>query len=504
MKRILLASALALATASIAEAAPVSVLLHPNGALVRAEDQITPENGLVLRLSLPASAETSTLDISVPDVTIASLRFEDAATPESAAVAALRREWDATRAALLEKDNALADLEARRAYWRNPPLRLSDAAPLENLDALMRKHLDALAKEGFDLIQSREALQKQADLLLLRLRQTGGEQPHTRQAILTLAEPATRPVTVRYAYMLQDAGWRPLYRLEARPADNAVAITMEAEMWQRSGEDWKDTPLTLSTADPRQGMSPPRLNDWIIQPQPGASKFSPRVAASMATPAPMATQSDQMVMKENAVVYLDSASFEAWDLGRRSLPAGATQRLALSADTLKADFTYLLRPSRSETAYLDARLEIRNVRHFPVGQATFLVDGSTVGQGSFALAGDDDHIAFGQDPQVSAIMKNNSQQAGRQGIIDRKQTYAWDWLITVINKHNRPVDVRLEEPEPQSRDNEIVLSVKSSPAPTVEDHVLIWKLNVPAGQSVEVKHGVSFTAPPDMTVWNGR
>ena len=63
----------------------------------------------------------------------------------------------------------------------------------------------------------------------------------------------------------------------------------------------------------------------------------------------------------------------------------------------------------------------------------------SVGKAPFSLSGDDSRIYFGRDPQVTAVMKRNSQQSGKQGIIDRKQTYTWDWDITVFNKHSRPV-----------------------------------------------------------------
>lgn len=127
-----------------------------------------------------------------------------------------------------------------------------------------------------------------------------------------------------------------------------------------------------------------------------------------------------------------------------------------------------------------------------------------MGKAPFSLSGDDSRIYFGRDPQVTAVMKRNSQQSGKQGIIDRKQTYTWDWDITVFNKHSRPVAVRVEEPAPQSLDEQIAVTVTSAPEAVTEDHTLIWTLDVPAGKSKTIQHKVSLAAPTDMNVWEGR
>ena len=491
-----------------APAAPTAVLLHPGGALVQEEADVAPDKDGALRLILPPSADPQSLDMTVPGHAVAVLRFEETAAPEGSAVAELRAQLDEARRALLDVDNALADLEARRDYWRRPPVQFADSAPLAGLDELMRQRLQSFGREEADLNRRAEDLNKRIELLTRQIELTGGDAAFTRQAVVELAEPVNGPVTVRYAYSLDNAGWRPVYRLEARPGEDRVDLNLEAELWQRSGEDWTGVPLALSTADPRQGMIPPRLSEWLIRPRPAAPQPAARSANQMllsaAPEAAMMADMSSAAGKASAPLYLDGASFESWDLGPRDVPAGPSLRLPLERDTLKAEFSYLLRPSRGEGAYLSAKLDMPELRHYPGGEALFLVDGVSVGKAPFSLSGDDSRIYFGRDPQVTAVMKRNSQQSGKQGIIDRKQTYTWDWDITVFNKHSRPVAVRVEEPAPQSLDEQIAVTVTSAPEAVTEDHTLIWTLDVPAGKSKTIQHKVSLAAPTDMNVWEGR
>ena len=184
-------------------------------------------------------------------------------------------------------------------------------------------------------------------------------------------------------------------------------------------------------------------------------------------------------------------------------------RLPLHREELKATFSYVARPSRTRDAYLAARLDLPAMKHFPAGDAIFLVDGVLAGNSTFSLDTDeggfaDNSIYFGRDPLVTAELKTASQQSGREGFIDRKRTYTWDWTMTITNRHRRPVGVRVEEPAPQSRDKQIILEMHSAPEARREDNTLYWEVTVPEGKSVNISHKVQLSAPADMQVWEGR
>ena len=100
-------------------------------------------------------------------------------------------------------------------------------------------------------------------------------------------------------------------------------------------------------------------------------------------------------------------------------------------------------------------------------------------------------------------MKRNSQQSGKQGIIDRKQTYTWELGHHRVQQAQPPCHGARGEPAPQSLDEQIAVTVTSAPEAVTEDHTLIWTLDVPAGKSKTIQHKVSLAAPTDMTVWEG-
>lgn len=509
----LLAACCAGLAASSAFAVPVSVLLHPGGALIHEELSLKPDkDGQTLRFLLPADADTQSLDVTAGGYNITSLSFRDALAPDMEPELSLKRELEEVRGRIRALELVGEDAEAYRAFWRQPPVNLASPTELPALADLMARRL-----AGFDDgSAAREAklrtLRDREKLLAQRLEETGGT-GFAKEAVLTLDKRPSGPVDIRFVYNTANAGWRPLYRLEARPDDGVVELRLDAEIWQRGGRDWKGVKLQLATADPRQNMTPPALPAWIARPRPAQPMPIARSADSgmVMNSAPMAAEmaESSSFAKAAAPRYMDGASYEAWDLGARDVAAGPSLRLPLYREDLKASFSYVARPSRTRDAYLAARLDLPAMKHFPAGDALFLVDGVLAGNSSFSLdAGDggfaSNSIYFGRDPLVTAEMKTASQQSGREGFIDRKRTYTWDWTMTIANRHKRPVDVRVEEPAPQSRDKQIGLEIHSSPEAKREDNTLYWELNVPEGKSVIISHKVQLSAPADMQVWEGR
>jgi len=66
--------------------------------------------------------------------------------------------------------------------------------------------------------------------------------------------------TIRLNYLVSNASWRPQYKFRTSGKDkDAIAVEYQAAVEQKTGEDWGNTRLTLSTAQPLLNASPPDL-----------------------------------------------------------------------------------------------------------------------------------------------------------------------------------------------------------------------------------------------------
>ncbi|GAA0640067.1 mucoidy inhibitor MuiA family protein [Streptomyces thermocarboxydovorans] len=76
---------------------------------------------------------------------------------------------------------------------------------------------------------------------------------------LTVDAAAAGPARLKVRHLTPCALWRPAYR--AALDGDSLTLDTEAVVWQRTGEDWADVRLTLSTARSARSTEPPRLGE---------------------------------------------------------------------------------------------------------------------------------------------------------------------------------------------------------------------------------------------------
>lgn len=76
---------------------------------------------------------------------------------------------------------------------------------------------------------------------------------------LTVESEVAGPVALRLSHLIPCALWRPAYR--AVLDEGCLTLETDAMVWQRTGEDWQDVQLTLSTARSALATDPPRLDE---------------------------------------------------------------------------------------------------------------------------------------------------------------------------------------------------------------------------------------------------
>ncbi|MEV8595950.1 mucoidy inhibitor MuiA family protein [Streptomyces sp. NPDC052012] len=76
---------------------------------------------------------------------------------------------------------------------------------------------------------------------------------------LTVDAADAGPARLRLSHLTSCALWRPAYR--AVLDGDSLSLDTEAVVWQRTGEDWSDVRLTLSTARSARATEPPRLGE---------------------------------------------------------------------------------------------------------------------------------------------------------------------------------------------------------------------------------------------------
>ncbi len=484
-------------------ASPSEALIFPDSARVWEERSLPVKSSpgrSHVQISLPARADPQTLLIRPvePDsISISEVQWTRSEPQETERVKELRRKIKDLQDLKKELNARIKAQEARIAFWE---ARKDHAQELRHMEELSLKIFDSLSQAHTELADTEQSLEEasgQLKELQSRLEEMTGPESRAWLVLVGLdisAEAATAKMA--FNYILRGCGWEPAYRIEALPHEGSVAFTWEARVWQSSGQDWKGTRIALATLRPHKVLDPPALPDWIVRPAPHMGLPGPRDARM----AVMEAAPDMAPVEERRDL------FSVWDLGEQNLAAGDRPRLWIQEQEWDAEFVRLLRPSRSNRAFLKASLDLEQVQNIPAGEAMYFHAGAMLGRQVFEFTGTEKTIYFGEDLFVTAQLVTRARGSGARGIIRERQTYFWDFLITAANQHDYPLRVRLEEPRPMLRDERIEAFFKLDPEPAEEtESMFIWELDLEPGQKREVAMEIELRAPGDMDIdWGWR
>lgn len=98
-----------------------------------------------------------------------------------------------------------------------------------------------------------------------QLQQPVSKQIYSSVSILITLETALpTDCELEITYLVSQVNWTPFYDLRNTSTGKQINLTCLAEIRQKTGEDWKDVNLIISTAKPTLAMQAPKLEPWYI------------------------------------------------------------------------------------------------------------------------------------------------------------------------------------------------------------------------------------------------
>lgn len=437
-----------------------------------------------------------------------------------------REGWQTTIDALTAKSDMI------KRFAQSSPEKLSaEAKPLDigQWNSAFDTVGAALAKVGDELraarTRARDIDEEIKAVEASRPRQQA--KPPMRDIAIALDAAGATKAKFSVSYRVSGASWRPAYdaKLDTGGAGRkpALELVRRAQIYQRTGEDWSDVTLAVSTTRALRGAQAPE-----VQPERIAFWEPPvPLAAGAARPAPMAksVQMDAVRSGQESVapaapppvVAAEQQSVlqaDAWQAnfvvpGRISVPAdGATKNFALGAKRYEPSLVIKTSPALDPTAYLEAHLE--NAEDAPLlpGPVSVQRDGAFVGQGALAAVapGDGFDLGFGADDRVTVSRapvkrKENEPTWYNQTKIDQR-----DYKTTIRNLHDFPIKAVVVDRIPFSENSAIAVEQMAQTTPPSEKQVgdkrgvMSWTFDLKPQEQKEIRIAWRMKWPADRDV----
>ncbi len=327
----------------------------------------------------------------------------------------------------------------------------------------------------------------------------------------------------KVTYRVAGARWLAVYDAQLDTVANGpvakVNLVRRASVTQRTGEDWSDVELTLSTARVAGGATVPDVRTQALGLRDPAVVFEldqrrqRQAAPSAARPAPPSLAAEPIQQMEaakateqeaSAAATAFSASFMA--PGRVSISRDGSQRtLRLSSHVIDAPLLAKIAPALETRAYLSTNLTWSDDVPLLPGEVSLTRDGMFVGKARIeAVApGDQFDLGFGADDRIKVerlpVRRRDNDPSGWSA--SRNQISDHRTIIT--NLHRRPMRISLTDRIPVSENSAITIEpLATNTVPTekiVQERrgVMGWTHDYAPSEKREVRLGWRLRWPAD-------
>lgn len=326
------------------------------------------------------------------------------------------------------------------------------------------------------------------------------------EIIVTVSADQSATGRVNVSYLVNSAGWTPLYDLRSNNDGKTIDLTYKAQVYQNTGIDWEETPLNLSTNNPYENKTKPELNPWYLDyfaniPPPVQRDKQVKKAENTADEdqyysGRFNSETTQSLNEVNAPA-LDAASFVstvqqlvsveyAIDLPYTIKSNGQKNMVLVKTAELKTNYLYYTVPKIDPSVYLVAQITNLDELNLIPGNATIFHDGSYLGNTYLnpATLSDTMDLSLGKTANISVkrtLMKNNVKEK----VIGDKIVKTFAYKIELKNRNQETIELIIEDQVPRSRKDEIEVEIDDLSKGNLNEinGLIKWNKKLRAGES---------------------
>lgn len=430
-----------------------------------------------------------------------------------------------TKALLLEEREFLDSIKLFSGNQISKDL-VTKIPSTQDLDNML-KFLDTKLKENYSAIRGadikiREA-SKKADALNRQLAEIAGYVKKQKRSVIVEFEVLKAgSLEMTISYLANAASWKPIYDARAAFDKGEAELMSYGIVNQKTGEEWQDVDITLSTAKPTIGGTMPEPYSWLLRPyQPVTYK---RYKTSGGVYAEKAMIAYDLSAESGGIGAVEESPVPATTVEEKGIAVnyklplratvksdGSDHKLSIISQVLKADFEYSSYQRTTDLAYLRSRVKNDPKLQLLSGDVNIFLEGDFVGSSIIAniAPGEEFDLYLGADENVKVkreLLEKKVDETLIAGIPSPTRRTKFRYKITVENYKSKKVKVQLYDSMPVSQDDRIKVKMDDiSIMPDEKDWkdkkgVYLWKLELEPKAKKEISFSFTIEHPRDMQV----
>jgi uncharacterized protein (TIGR02231 family) len=335
---------------------------------------------------------------------------------------------------------------------------------------------------------------------------------NTSEIVISLSADAATSADLEISYMVGNAGWVPQYDIRAINSRSLLQLDYKANVFQSTGEEWKNVKLKLSTANPNESGLKPELIAWYLDfYQPVVYKNFEKKA--YASPPSMArkTEADKSMEPMPASTMAEFVTTVQTSLNTEfdiSLPytvssANKPTLVDIRKYELKAEYNYSAAPKVDKDAFLLAKATGWEELSLLPGEANIFFEGTFTGKSFIDPNNIKDtlSLSLGRDKRIVVKREKQKELTSHKFIgTNQKESYAWE--ISIRNTKAEAIKISMEDQIPVSQNSQIEVTVidLAGAKYNKDKGKLSWDLNLQANETKKIVFKYEVKYPKDKLV----
>ncbi|MEO0082348.1 MAG: mucoidy inhibitor MuiA family protein [candidate division WOR-3 bacterium] len=455
-----------------------SVIVYPNQVLVVRTARVTVSGaGELVLTGLPGALDDNTVRISAPGLVVGEVQVRKGYLAEpTPAVKKLEQKVkdleDQLKKLKDEEDIVKAKVEFLKSIKLGTPELIAKELQQGRISAQSwREALSFMAEEMAKAMARQVGLGREQEEVQKQLNAARQEYNDARAAVENRKEvrfdyeavPGTYGIRLSYA-VSYGASWVPYYELRARPDQDKVGLAYFCKLSQKTGEDWDQVRVVLSTSRPEFGIIAPEPEPWylsLVEVRRLGAETGMMAETMLAPGAAMKAEAQERSYDEVAAVGT-GISLQYVIPGRVSLKSGeAPKKLLLREAGLTADYGYYCLPRTRPQAFLQGRIVNTTPFVFLAGEASTYVGDEYTGSSYLSpiAPGETTEVSFGVDERVKVTRELVKSFKSRGGLFAKTEKAQFSYKTMVENYLPKTIKIELVEQVPVSQQSEVKVNV---------------------------------------------
>jgi uncharacterized protein (TIGR02231 family) len=404
---------------------------------------------------------------------------------------------EAQKSVLEEKRDFFKNLSAGIGKGEKETINLDD---IRKLYTFYGEEVSNLAENILSIGQSEAKLSLEIDRLQRELNALrNAAQKEQRTLLVSVKADAALKAEFSVRYAIGNASWSSSYDAKVDSSSGKVALVYNAFVRQKTGEDWNNVQLGLSTAQPgRNGQMPELAPSFLDIRAPGV------YATARALPVPAPTEGQAVKEKEESTLSTEAqAEIQRSGLTvnyRVALPVtiptdGQPHRANVTVLNLAGTPQYVTTPKLDAAVFLKVHLTNTSEAQLLPGELNLFRDGEFTGSVPMSLVPPTSEfdLYVGRDESIKVERKEIASKRSETGLLNRKEVEERRYQISLQNFRPGAIRVLVYDQIPVSKNADIAVNqgaFSDKPAAMDKDTgKLTWEIEIPP----KVKKVVEFS-----------